>query len=363
MKVMIVLPTANDDDDTEQDREQTSSGINYWLMKAEQDGHDVTVEGGTTVNTTFTIDDLRAKAEPEPWDGVRNPKAAMNMRNMRVGDMAFFYASGGKQGRKPGITGIMEIVSKAEPDATVNDPRSAGYVVKEADRKKWVAVRVEFRKKLSKPVHLTELQQYKNAELKDLQEFTAARLSVSKVSEKEWTFIYNLIEGFDDVGKAGDLDGELEAQVAGPSGAILLTEDTTFIVTEQPNGDVVAEGQTDDIVEKELDLPKGYAPPAIMQTTEPELPTTDTIFPDATSATERSASRTGSHRSSRAPSATRLGVNSSRPGSRARSLAPPTARGRSRTPGARGGSVGPPLPGMNEDLTGFLDSVAEVNEL
>lgn len=157
--------------------------------------------------------------------------------------MAFFYASGGKQGRRPGITGIMEVVTDPEPDTTAGDANSAGYVPKEADRKRWVQVRVEFRKKLSKPVHLTELQQFKSGELKDLQEFNFARLSVSKVSEKEWNFINSLIEGFDDddENNAGNLEDELEAQVAGPSGTTVVEEDTTTIVTEQPNGDVVVE--------------------------------------------------------------------------------------------------------------------------
>ena len=31
------------------------------------------------------------------------------MKEMKPGDLAFFYASGGKQGRVPGITGIVRI--------------------------------------------------------------------------------------------------------------------------------------------------------------------------------------------------------------------------------------------------------------
>lgn len=38
------------------------------------------------------------------------------MREMKRGDLAFFYASGGKKGRVPGITGIMEIVKEHEAD-------------------------------------------------------------------------------------------------------------------------------------------------------------------------------------------------------------------------------------------------------
>ena len=58
-------------------------------------------------NAKFTIDDLRDKAGPEPWDGVRNPTACKNMKEMKLGDLAFFYASGGKKGKVPGIVGVM----------------------------------------------------------------------------------------------------------------------------------------------------------------------------------------------------------------------------------------------------------------
>jgi len=84
----------------------------YWLMKAEQIDREETLEDGSTANMKFTIDDLRAKAGPEPWDGVRNAVACKNMREMKQGDQAFFYASGGKKGLVPGITGIMEIVKE-----------------------------------------------------------------------------------------------------------------------------------------------------------------------------------------------------------------------------------------------------------
>jgi hypothetical protein len=37
---------------------------NYWLMKAEPESR---LENG--VDVKFSIDDLKAKTEPEPWDG------------------------------------------------------------------------------------------------------------------------------------------------------------------------------------------------------------------------------------------------------------------------------------------------------
>ena len=187
---------AKDENQSDAKTASTPSGRQYWLMKAEQDGHDEVLASGKVFNTKFTIDDLRSKTSPEPWDGVRNPTAAKNMREMKQGDLAFFYASGGKA---PGIVGIMEIVREHELDATASDPDSYGYVADAKKRDKWCVVHVEFRKKLSKPVTRVQLVAAKEeGPLAKMQEFTAARLSVSKVSEDEWEYIDSLIEGFED---------------------------------------------------------------------------------------------------------------------------------------------------------------------
>ena len=111
---------------------QEDSGKRYWLLKAEQEDREVTLKSGETFNTKFTIDDLRAKTDPEPWDGVRNVVARNNMRAMKQGDLGFFYASGGKQSRKPGITGIVEIVREHEPDMTAFDDNAYGFVEQES---------------------------------------------------------------------------------------------------------------------------------------------------------------------------------------------------------------------------------------
>lgn len=53
-----------------------------------------------------------------------------------------------------------------------------------------------------------------------MQEFTAARLSVSKVSTKEWNFIVNeLIEGY-----------ETGTEERGPAGTVEITRDETTVV-------------------------------------------------------------------------------------------------------------------------------------
>lgn len=198
-------------------------GKNYWLMKAEQVDRMETLKDGTEFNTKFTIDDLKAKGVPEPWEGVRNYVARNAMRAMKQGDLAFFYAS---QGKAPGITGIIEIVREHEPDFTVTDESSIGYVepAKRGQENQWSLVHVGFLKKLSKPVTLKEMQKYSGANgiLQDMQLIKQARLSVSKVSEKEWNFIVDeLIEGYEEDGANNGDDDEGLAGVKVDGGAPL----------------------------------------------------------------------------------------------------------------------------------------------
>ena len=56
----------------------------------------------------------KAGSKGAPWDGVRNYQAAKNLKNMRVGDLCFFYHSNiGKE-----IVGIVEVIKEAFPDVT-----------------------------------------------------------------------------------------------------------------------------------------------------------------------------------------------------------------------------------------------------
>jgi predicted RNA-binding protein with PUA-like domain len=48
----------------------------------------------------------------EPWDGVRNHQAANNLKAMRIGDLAFFYHSGGERR----IMGVLEVTREYHPD-------------------------------------------------------------------------------------------------------------------------------------------------------------------------------------------------------------------------------------------------------
>lgn len=157
----------------------------YWLLKAEPESR---FEKG--VDIKFSIDDLAAKTEPEPWDGIRNYGARNNLRSMKKGDLAFFYHSSCKV---PAIVGIMEIVGEHTPDYSAKDPTSPYYDAKDnLMEPKWSLVHVEFRQKLKSPITLKELKAWhteKGHVLGNLQMLKLARMSVSKVEESEWNFL------------------------------------------------------------------------------------------------------------------------------------------------------------------------------
>ncbi|ATY64608.1 AT DNA binding [Cordyceps militaris] len=161
----------------------------YWLLKAEpetrmENGHDV----------RFSIDDLRAKTKPEGWDGIRAYPARNNMRNMNVGDKAFFYHSNCKE---PGIVGIMEIVKEFSEDKSARRPGTPYYDPSSTkDKPKWDLVHVEFRKKFAVPIYLKELRTMGEAggPLQEMQMLKLGRLSVSKVSAGEWKTLCELAD-------------------------------------------------------------------------------------------------------------------------------------------------------------------------
>src|SRR5687768_167333 len=86
-------------------------GMNYWLMKSEP--------------SVFGIDDLaRAKNSTASWDGVRNFQARNYLREMKKGDLAFFYHSSCDV---PGIAGVAAIQREAYPDPTAFDSKHDHY--------------------------------------------------------------------------------------------------------------------------------------------------------------------------------------------------------------------------------------------
>jgi predicted RNA-binding protein with PUA-like domain len=166
--------------------EVPNHGASYWLLKAEPDtrivkGHEV----------KFSIDDLK-EMKVSPWDGVRNHEAKKNMQLMKKGDLAFFYHSNCKV---PGIAGVMKVAKEAYPDYTAFDTNAVYYDPKsDKNNPKWFMVDVEYVRHLKRMVPLTEIKEYAESELKDMALVRRGRLSVAKVSPKEWDFILNLSE-------------------------------------------------------------------------------------------------------------------------------------------------------------------------
>jgi predicted RNA-binding protein with PUA-like domain len=133
---------------------------NLWLMKSEPDA--------------YGWDDLVREGEGT-WDGVRNHRAANNLRAMQVGDQAFFYHSNiGKE-----IVGIAEISVSGIADPT--DPEG-----------KWAAVKVKPVRKLARPVTLAEIKA--TPELAEMELLRLSRLSVGVVREEEWAHILGMSE-------------------------------------------------------------------------------------------------------------------------------------------------------------------------
>lgn len=362
--------TTEADDDT---GAALADGKNFWLLKAEQIDRFEKVESGGEVNTKFTIDDLKAATEPEPWDGVRNTVARNNMRAMKVGDLAFFYASQSKGKLQPGITGIMEIVSGPEPDPSASDPNHYAFI-KDENKRDWTIVRVEFRKKLSQPVTLKQLQQFgrDGGVLSGMQVLNSARLSVTHVSEQEWNFIVDeLIDGYED----NDGDAALGVPVSKPDPKLPPTLSAAAPLIDLNSDLPAAKAATSRPASRVASRQTSLAPP-IIETTESSTvvdtssAAVDSLLPTPRAGSKKPASRAGSKQpASRAGSkqpASRAG--SVKPASRAGSLAPsdrPASRGRSRTPRVRGSSIMPDVMGtvaeeMEEQVMGGAEMAREM---
>jgi predicted RNA-binding protein with PUA-like domain len=104
------------------------------------------------------------------WDGVRNNQAAIYLRDMKIGDQAFFYESV----TNPGVVGIMEIVGEAFIDP--NDP--AG---------RFPAVKVAPVRAMATPVSLATLKG--TPALAGMLMFRQFRLSITPVTPEEWALI------------------------------------------------------------------------------------------------------------------------------------------------------------------------------
>ncbi|MEP0521645.1 MAG: EVE domain-containing protein [Hyphomicrobiales bacterium] len=126
----------------------------YWLFKSEP--------------FKWSWEQQKAKGDAgEEWDGIRNYQARNFMREMKIGDLGFFYHS--NEGKE--IVGIVEVCKEIHPDSTTDDPR-------------WECVDIKAIEDLPKPVTLAEVKA--TAELENMALVKSMRLSVQPVRADEW---------------------------------------------------------------------------------------------------------------------------------------------------------------------------------
>jgi len=149
----------------------------YWLMKCEPEA--------------YTIDAL-ARDGTTSWEGVRNFQARNFLRQMRVGDLALFYAS---NANPSGVVGVMEVVRDAYPDPLqfqkgheYHDPSSR------QEKPKWYTVDVGFKETLPQIVSLDTMKRV--AGLKKMMVVQPGRRpSVQPVTKEEFDLVISLGRG------------------------------------------------------------------------------------------------------------------------------------------------------------------------
>lgn len=129
----------------------------YWLFKSEPE--------------TWSWAQQKAKgAKGEPWNGVRNHQAKLNMQAMKKGDLGFFYHSGAERQ----IVGIVEVIGEYRPDPT-------------DESGKFGLVDVKAVRDVLKPVTLADAKAA--PKLADMVLVKFSRLSVQPVTPAEWKVV------------------------------------------------------------------------------------------------------------------------------------------------------------------------------
>ena len=131
--------------------------MNYWLVKSEP-------------SVWSFNDQKKSGSKGTVWDGVRNYQAANYLKQMKSGDLCFFYHS--NEDKK--IIGIVKIIKPAFIDPTDKE-------------KKFVAVKVAYYKDLIDPVSLANIKE--NKEIWHLPLIKQSRLSVMPIDSKSWKII------------------------------------------------------------------------------------------------------------------------------------------------------------------------------
>ena len=132
----------------------------YWLFKSEPN--------------TWSWEQQVAKGDVgEEWDGIRNYQAHNNMREMKIGDLGFFYHSLTEKA----VVGIVEVCALIHPDSTTDDER-------------WECVDVKAVAPMPTPVTLADAKA--DPRLADMVLVNNTRLSVQPVTAEEWAVICEL---------------------------------------------------------------------------------------------------------------------------------------------------------------------------
>ena len=135
--------------------------VNYWLAKQEPSGP-----------RGYNI--LQLKEDKKTiWDGVHNHLALKHIRNMKKGDLVFFYHTGDERQ----VVGIMSVTSNPYPNP-------------EEDNERFVVVDVKFKSLLAKSVGLDEIKKQKGLENWEL--LRISRLSVMPVPRSIWDLIIKM---------------------------------------------------------------------------------------------------------------------------------------------------------------------------
>lgn len=130
--------------------------MNYWLLKTEPG--------------TYSWNDL-VRDKKTVWDGVRNFQARNNLKAMKKGDAVFIYHSGDDKA----VIGTAKITKEAYPDPKDKD---------------WVVVEISAKRKLKKPVTLSQIKAIEN--LSSMVLVRSSRLSVQPVLEDEFNMVIEL---------------------------------------------------------------------------------------------------------------------------------------------------------------------------
>ena len=135
--------------------------MNYWLAKQEPSGP-----------RGYNILQLQ-KDKKTMWDGVHNNLALKHIRNMKKGDLVFFYHTGDERQ----VVGIMSITSDSYPNP-------------EEENERFVVVDVRFKKLFKNPVTLDTIKKQKK--FKNWELLRISRLSVMPVPKIIWDDIIKM---------------------------------------------------------------------------------------------------------------------------------------------------------------------------